>query len=247
MSKVLVSETHLNDIANAIRNKNGATDKYKPSQMASAIESISSGGSSGGNVEDTLYKMLSNTLTEYSNDEITELPAYAFRGCTNLVSVSFPNCIYIGQSAFQITGNVGKDNLASVNMLKLKQIGATGFYGCAKLTELTFPYLQHINATAFSGCSGLTKLDLGLNNDDILNTYFSSNAFKDCTSLVALILRKTNQIYTLQNTNALTNTPIVNGTGYIYVPQALLETYKTASNWSTYANQIVAIEGSEYE
>ena len=244
MSKVLVTESYLSDIADAIRSKNGETTAYKPSQMASAIESIESGSSCG---EDTLYQMLANTLTEYSNDELTSLPAYAFRGCASLVSVSFPECTIIGQSAFQITGNVGKDNLANVNMPKLKEVGATGFYGCAKITELTFPHLKYINATAFSGCSGLTKFDCGLNNTDTISTYFSQASFKDCTSLVALILRKTNQIYTLQNANALTNTPIANGTGFIYVPQTLLETYKSAPYWSTYADQIVAIEGSEYE
>jgi hypothetical protein len=35
---------------------------------------------------------------------------------------------------------------------------------------------------------------------------------------------------------------IEDGTGYIYVPSALVETYKTASNWVTYAAQIRAIE-----
>ena len=37
MSKVLVTDTHLTDIANAIRDKNGSTDTYKPSEMANAI------------------------------------------------------------------------------------------------------------------------------------------------------------------------------------------------------------------
>ena len=46
----------------------------------------------------------------------------------------------------------------------------------------------------------------------------------------------------LVNKNALQNTMIANGTGYIYVPAELVETYKTTSNWETYADQIRAIE-----
>ena len=47
---------------------------------------------------------------------------------------------------------------------------------------------------------------------------------------------------TLANTNAFTNTPIKSGAGYIYVPAALVDSYKAATNWSVYADQIRAIE-----
>ena len=50
MSKVLVNESSLTGIANAIRGKNGSTDTYKPSEMAAAITAISGGG--GGSVVD---------------------------------------------------------------------------------------------------------------------------------------------------------------------------------------------------
>ena len=44
MAKVLVNESSLTGIANAIRGKNGSTDTYKPSEMAAAITAIESGG-----------------------------------------------------------------------------------------------------------------------------------------------------------------------------------------------------------
>jgi hypothetical protein len=43
-------------------------------------------------------------------------------------------------------------------------------------------------------------------------------------------------------TNIFASTPIASGTGYIYVPAALVDSYKGATNWSTYAAQIRAIE-----
>ena len=47
---------------------------------------------------------------------------------------------------------------------------------------------------------------------------------------------------TLSASNAFGNSAIAKGTGYIYVPYALLEQYKVATNWATYANQFRAIE-----
>jgi hypothetical protein len=47
---------------------------------------------------------------------------------------------------------------------------------------------------------------------------------------------------TIGNKNALTGTPIANGTGYIYVPSTLVDTYKANGTWSNYAVQIRAIE-----
>ena len=44
MSKVLVNESSLTGIADAIRGKNGSTNTYKPSEMAAAITAISGGG-----------------------------------------------------------------------------------------------------------------------------------------------------------------------------------------------------------
>ena len=41
--------------------------------------------------------------------------------------------------------------------------------------------------------------------------------------------------------------PIAQGAGTIYVPSALLDTYKAATGWSTYASSFKAIEGSEWE
>ena len=52
MSQVLVNETSLTAIADAIREKNGSENVYKPSEMGQAISSLSVG--SGGNVPDEI-------------------------------------------------------------------------------------------------------------------------------------------------------------------------------------------------
>lgn len=61
MSKVLVTESYLADIGNAIREKNGEATLYKPSEMAEAISNIPSGSS--GNTNMVIY------LSQYSDTE----------------------------------------------------------------------------------------------------------------------------------------------------------------------------------
>ena len=48
MAVVFTENQYYQDIADAIRSKNGSSDTYLPSEMAAAIEDISGGGSSGG-------------------------------------------------------------------------------------------------------------------------------------------------------------------------------------------------------
>ena len=43
MARVLINESNLQNIADAIRAKNGSSDTYTPSQMAGAISAISTG------------------------------------------------------------------------------------------------------------------------------------------------------------------------------------------------------------
>ena len=64
MANVLVEESSLQSIANAIRSKNGLSDTYTPSQMSTAILNIPSGGV----VPQETYYRIGNLveLTDYS-------------------------------------------------------------------------------------------------------------------------------------------------------------------------------------
>ena len=72
-----------------------------------------------------------------------------------------------------------------------------------------------------------------------------ASGFINCTTLTAVIIRKSDSICTLTNINAFSGTPIASGTGYIYVPNDLVDSYKAATNWSTYATQIKPISELE--
>lgn len=97
-----------------------------------------------------------------------------------------------------------------------------------------------IGGIAFEDCSNLAKVDI-LSADFVNGSQqllFQSNA-----SLTAVIIRRTDAVNPLPWSNAFSGTtPIANGTGYIYVPKALVNSYKAATNWSKWAAQFRAIE-----
>lgn len=92
-----------------------------------------------------------------------------------------------------------------------------------------------IGTHAFTLVSTLTSVDV----HNV--TRIEANAFIG-TGLEHLFLRSETTV-PLAGSNAFNNTPIAKGTGYIYVPKSLVDSYyKTATNWSIYANQFRAIE-----
>ena len=103
------------------------------------------------------------------------------------------------------------------------------------ITEFTDNICTSIGEYAFFQCTNLTRVDISS------ATIIRNNSFSGCSKLETLILRNAN-IVSLASANALSNTLIENGTGYIYVPSNLVDDYKTDSEWSAYDNQIKAIE-----
>ena len=62
-------------------------------------------------------------------------------------------------------------------------------------------------------------------------------AFSVCSALSAVVLTG-DQVATLASTNVFSSSGISDGTGYVYVQDNLVEQYKVATNWVTYAGQI---------
>jgi hypothetical protein len=122
-----------------------------------------------------------------------------------------------------------------VDFPNVTTIGGSAFYNCNSLTSVDFPNVTSIDGYAFQKCYALTSVSLS----NVTTIY--GGAFMSCSALTTLIIRSTEQCY-LRNSNAFSSTPIASGTGYIYVPAALIDQYKAATNWSTYASQFRAIE-----
>lgn len=168
--------------------------------------------------------------TDYEGEPILEVSNYAFNNNTKVVRVYLNNAERIGVGTFS-----NCSNLISVDAPNVKVIGYNAFYG-AGILSLDLPNLVEMGSDTCVKCANLERANLGKVNA------VTSWTFTNCSALKTLILPNTAKISTLQATNAFDATPIASGNGYIYVPRALIDSYKTATNWSVFANQFRAIE-----
>ena len=192
------------------------------------------------------------SLTKLDLPKVTILNSYLVSGCSSLTELNIPNAE--SGKGFAIAGSKiehlnlpkfaepgssvfrGATSLRTVYMPKLIKLEQYLFMGDTALETVTFPKVGYVAEQAMGSCSALTYVDLPICKR------IDAKGFNNCSSLETLILRKSDAICILANVSAFTGTPIASGTGYIYVPKALLESYKVATNWSTYSNQIRAIE-----
>lgn len=186
---------------------------------------------SGGGTDKTAA-FLNGTITAYSNSELTEIREKAFYGCIKMKSVDLPNAVTLGADAFHTC-----KWLETVNIPKLTAIPYQCFYYCFSLPDvLVFSDCKSVAGYAISYAE-TKKLDI-LGGGQI-----DSFAFYRASYFTTLILRNTETITTLQTapSSIWQNYTAVT----VYVPDNLLETYKTATNWVKMAGQIKAL--SEYK
>ena len=127
------------------------------------------------------------------------------------------------------------------------------YYSCSSATS--FPTLNTSKGTNFSnmyyGCYNTKKIDISYFN---INSTSSVNGWcNNCYSLKAVVIRsfgtnKTlnttsfNNCYHILGTTNTTYNPNGDKDGYIYVPRDMIETLSSATNWSTHASQLRALE-----
>ena len=101
------------------------------------------------------------------------------------------------------------------------------------ITEFEDNEIEVIGSSAFCSCSKLTSVSLPA------ATSIESSAFRSCSKLTTLYIgTESDTVCTLSSTNA-----IPSSVTDIYVPEALVDSYKTATNWSSFADKIKAYTG----
>ena len=200
--------------------------------LESILETVNNLPAAGGGADNTaIDALIERTLSgAYSNDRVTTIGAYAFHR-TNITSLDCPIVTSMKDGACYYC-----ENLETINFPKLKNMGNIAFSRCTNLRNAVFPELKSAVISAFGSCGELVSADLSKASG------LYSGAFRDCPKLVTVILRKVDGICILNSTDIFKNTPIESGTGYVYVPAALVDSYKAATNWTVYADQIRAIE-----
>ena len=296
MSKVLVSETNLMNIAEAIRRKTGETAKMKPAEMAGKIEGIQTGGGEDslgaylGLQEGALITSnvetikLNNFIGDYYGAKIGKASFYfpkltTWQGNTTSYFVSGDNGVIVDRLDCPLLDYVNCDSIFSnctfgtVNLPKLNKIGTRWFIAQSTFKQevLNLPRLSQIYDLAFHDCTGFKTLNIGTELEDtelngnskvgnqafaiyrktptletvkIKTKSIASNSFKKNTTLSTFVILNKDAVVTMESTTCFDETAIANGTGSIYVPDALVEQYKVATNWAIYADQIKPL--SEY-
>jgi hypothetical protein len=129
---------------------------------------------------------------------------------------------------------------------RVETIGDFAFCECKKLTSATFTKATLLRYWAFRSNSNLSRVDFHVLKE--INT--DAECFLN-SKLDTLILRGDSMVTMICGyayVSMLKNTPIANGTGYIYVHKVFLsdddatKDYRRATNWSTYGTQFRAIE-----
>lgn len=220
-------------------------------------------------------------LTEVSFPNLQTISAYAFYNDYSLLmdGWQFPKAKSIGNYAFRycygLTGDVALPNtVTSIGQCSfancdemdtftaegsISTLGIYTFNGASghvmALREIHMPNLgtgialnlNFGNATAANACQHLEICDIGKAKS------ISAHTFANCYALQTLIMRRTS-VTTLASVSAFLNTPLRGRnsmTAKIYVPEALIDSYKAASVWTTINGygfvEWLPIEGSEYE
>ncbi|MFT0462486.1 leucine-rich repeat domain-containing protein [Bacteroides thetaiotaomicron] len=172
------------------------------------------------------YFTNANARTEYPGEP--GVPYGAFDRCTNLESVTI--------------------------MPTAKRIETSAFGGCSSLKKVLFPdSVYFLGTNIFYGCTSLESVNIPKGFAD---SKFPSNVFRDCISLTSLIeVPETVTIIGMATFNGCTSLAGVklkgnvppsleysvfgNSTFPIYVPEAAVNAYKSASGWTSLASRIM--------
>lgn len=171
-----------------------------------------------GNI-DYLFSSIPNMtyldLSEFDTKKVTSMNSTVFQ-CEKLTNINLEN--------FN-TSNVTNFKAMFMSCTSLPTLDLSGF-DTSKVTNFEW---------MFFNCAKLEEIDLSSFDTNSATT--TQEMLWNCPKLVKVIINR-NEVFKMTNVNMLQVTPIENGTGYVYVPDNMVEAYKSATNWSAYADQI---------
>ena len=177
------------------------------------------------------------------NTSLANSMSYLFQYCTNLNSLNLDgfdtSSVKDMGSMFSFCKSITSLDLSSWNTSSLTNLYQT-FYSAEAITTLNLSgwntSLVRRMVTTFYGCTSIKYLNLsGWTTESVTDT---ERIFGRLFNLEALVIDSPS-IFRLTNSNAFYASSITNGgKGFVYVPDNLVDEYKSATNWTTVANQI---------
>lgn len=174
-------------------------------------------------------------VTRLNVPKVETLENAALRGCTGLTYLDLRNLKTTAVASLQ-----GLTGIETLNLPSLITMGEQTVRECTALKEIAVPSLTTIARSAFYLCTSLKEIVLPS------ITFISTTVFLGCESLQRIIITNDEKVCTLEgqtlfssndigSKNLRNNFPNFEG---IYVPDALVDSYKTATNWTLYAEHI---------
>ena len=185
---------------------------------------------------------------------VTSIGNYAFYNCYSLTSITIPNGVtsignYAFYNCYSLTSITIPDGVTSIRQYAFMQcysltsitipngvtmIANDAFGSCSSLSSITIPdSVTSIASSAFKYCYSLTSITIP---DSV--TSIGQSAFYNCYSVAFYDFSNHTSVPTLASTDAFAHIP---ADCQIRVPASLVDAWKAATNWSTYANYIVGV------
>jgi len=167
-------------------------------------------------------------------NSVTVIGERAFAECDSLFSFALPLSVSVGVlGSYILTSSSGLRYITFPCKVQNASIPNYTFASCVNVVKLVIPQgILSIGIYAFSTCYALTNLTIPSSVQSI-GTY----AFNSCGGIGEIHMKRTTPPTIESNTFSTMPSDCV-----IYVPksenQTVLNAYKTASVWSTYASQI---------
>lgn len=175
-----------------------------------------------------LDAIIAGTITEFEDDEVYELRAYAFHACSALTGVSLPNCTKVGIASLGACRS-----LTTVSLPACTVVSDNAFDGCRSLASVNLPECEWVDAYSFQACYALTEIDLPKCR------YIIGSAFNYDSNLTSITLGYDGVVSA--TSGSLPSQFNAGGTGTVYVPASQLAAYQASSAWSNI--NLAAIEG----
>lgn len=191
-------------------------------------------------------------------DDVTYIGDNAFRGCTNITSVTMgENVTKIGTSAFY-----GCKNCASITIGEnVTSIGSWAFYGCSAMTSLTSLPRKVPSTTSNSFDSAIKDKAILYVPSSAFEAYSSKTPWSDFYDIVALNFPKHQLAYyvddalyksfTLEEGEYITPEPAPEKEGYTFsgwseIPERMPKHDVTVTGSFTLTSEQLALDGIQY-